>query len=125
MAGQRLIIIDDEEPILFALSAYFGTAGYQVACARRLEEARDMLAKESYACVIADLRLSGIHGVEGLEILSLVREKCPRTRFVLLTAYGSPEVERRAKLSGADAVLQKPVALRALADLVGRLVQAA
>lgn len=119
---QRLLIVDDEEPILFAMREYFDTCGYAVDCAREMEEAEAMLLNSHYDAVIADLRLSGSYGAEGLEIVGHVRECCPHTRIVLLTAYGSPDVELEARRRGVDAFLHKPMPLPAVAQIVMGLV---
>jgi DNA-binding NtrC family response regulator len=119
----RLLVVDDEAPILFAMREYFGARGYQVACARNLFEAGPLLEQGHLSAVIADLRLTGSHRAEGLEIVEWVRTHYPRTRLVVLTAYGSPEVEREARRRGVDAFLYKPTPLsqveRIVSDLVG------
>jgi CheY-like chemotaxis protein len=115
---QRMLIVDDEEPILLAMQEYFRTLGYEVDCAREKEEAEALLAKVSYALVIADLRLTGIYGVEGLELVAYVRQRCANTRMILLTAYGTPEIEAEARRLGVDAFLYKPKPLPELAQIV-------
>jgi DNA-binding response OmpR family regulator len=114
----RILIVDDEETILFALREYFTNFGYQVDCAREIEEAEALLAFVQYQVVMADLRLTGSHGAEGLEIIGYVRERCPWTRIILLTAYGSPEVEAEALRRGADAFLHKPKPLAEVARIL-------
>jgi DNA-binding response OmpR family regulator len=122
MDQDRILVVDDEEPILFALSMFFEARGYRVDCARELEEAQALIAHIPYACVVADLRLTCAHGAEGLELVSFVRRSCATTRIILLTAYGSPGVEESAWARGGDAVLQKPIGLSTLADIVSELV---
>ena len=58
----RMLVVDDEEPILFAMREYFSTCGYEVDCARELEEAEALISNVQYALVIADMRLTGIQG---------------------------------------------------------------
>jgi two-component system nitrogen regulation response regulator NtrX len=118
----RILIIDDEEPIRFAVREYFQHSGYAVDCAQEAEEAEALLAHVRYDAVIADLRLTGIYRTEGLGIISSVRERCPWTRTVLLTAFGSPEVEREARRLGVDAFLHKPRPLAELAGVVAELL---
>jgi CheY-like chemotaxis protein len=116
--AHKILVVDDEEPILFAFREFFGAYGYEVDCARELEEALAMLSSIRYDLIIADLRLTGSHGAEGLEIIEDVRERAPWTRIILLTAYGSPEVEAEAQRRGADAFLQKPTPLPHIAKIV-------
>lgn len=121
---KRILIIDDERTILFAIRSYFSRFGYEVDCARELEEAEALLAHRAYDIVIADLRLTGSSGREGLEVVRFLRERSPQSPIVLLTAYGSPEIELEAAELGANAFLQKPKPLAELADIVFSLVGA-
>ena len=118
----RLLVIDDEEPILFAFKEYFSAFGYAVDCAREVEEAEALLAHVRYEVVIADLRLTGVQGTEGLSIVRYAQERCPWARVIVLTAYGSPEIENEAYRLGADGFLHKPVPLPDVAQIVFGLV---
>lgn len=118
---QRILVVDDEEPILFAIRDYFEPLGWQVDCAQELEEAEALLSHIRYTLLIADLRLSGIHSNEGLELIRFVRERSPWTRVIVLTGYGSMEIELEAVGRGVDAFLQKPQPLAALAEIAASL----
>jgi len=118
----RLLVVDDERAILMAVGEYFRRRGYEVACARHREEAEALLVQDSYACVIADLRLTAQGTDEGLAIAAFVRERCPLTRVVILTAYGSPAAEKKARPRGVDAFIHKPKPLAEVARVIGQLV---
>ena len=118
----RLLIVDDEEAILDATRDYFSASGYEVHCARGREEAEALLATGHYEVVITDMRLTGAHGREGLELLSYLAERCPLTRTIVLTAYRSPELECEVRRRGADEFLQKPVPLSEVSRTVGALL---
>ena len=121
----RILIVDDEESILSAVRDYFETqARFDVDCARELEEAEALLSHVHYDLLIADLRLTGAHSSEGLELIRFARERSPWTRVVLLTSYGSPELESEAMSRGVDAFLQKPMPLSDLARLATDLTRA-
>lgn len=113
----RMLVIDDEDAIRFAAKEYFEAQGFQVDCAQELEEAEALLSNLKYAIVIADLRLTGIYGTEGLSLVGFVRERCPGTRIILLTAYGSPEIEQEARRLGVDCFLRKPKPLPDVAQI--------
>ena len=119
----RLLIVDDEEPILFALREFFKASGYSVSCAREIEEAEALLTNDHYDVVIADLRLTGTYGTEGLELVQFIKDRCPRVSVILLTAYGSIDIEARAKYLGVDRFLHKPLALLDVARIVDELVE--
>ena len=73
-----------------------------VDTAAEKEEAEALLAHTEYAVVIADLRLTGIYGMEGLDIIAVVTPSAGRsTRVVLLTGYGSPGDRGRGPPHGA------------------------
>jgi DNA-binding response OmpR family regulator len=120
--GRRLLLVDDEEPILRAMADYFRTKGYEVDAAREREEAEALLANVGYAGVIVDLRTTPVHGADGLEIVSQARECCPSARIIVLTAFGSAEAEAEAMARGADAFLHKPQRLPDLLRLLEALI---
>ena len=120
----RLLVVDDEVAIRFALCEYFGKQGWTVDSAAEKEEAEALLACTEYAVVIADLRLTGIYGVEGLDIIRWSHRLRSETRVVLLTGNGTAEIECEARRRGADAVLHKPLPLPDLEAVIDSLVAA-
>ena len=56
---QRILVVDDEATILFAMKEYLSGGGFTVDCAAEREEAQALIANVSYCAVIADLRLLG------------------------------------------------------------------
>jgi DNA-binding response OmpR family regulator len=117
-----ILIVDDEEAILFAMREYFTTLGYHVDCAQELEEAKTLLAQVQYALAILDLRLTGSHGTEGLELVEYARQRYPSTQVIILTAYGSPETKLEALRRGADVFLHKRRSLPEVAQVVFELL---
>jgi len=120
MSITRLLVVDDEEPIRYAVREYFVARGYAVDCAQELEEAEALINTKPYDIVIADLRLTGIHGAEGLELVDFVRER-GGAKVILLTAYGTSEIQRAAFARGAHGFLHKPTPLSAIAEIVAAL----
>lgn len=119
----RMLIVDDEESICFSMSEYFSLHGYDVDTARELEEAEKLIENHKYAVAILDLRLGVAHNVDGLEITKLLHERQPDTRIVVLTAYGSAEMEDDARRCGADAFLRKPKPLSQVAQVIQGLIE--
>ena len=114
----RLLLVDDEEPILFAMAQYFRAIGCEVDCARGTEEADTLLAGAGYGGAIVDLRLTAQREGEGLGVVTAIRRRNPQATVVLLTAYGSPEVEREARLRGAHSLVHKPASLPDIASVL-------
>ncbi len=85
------------------------------------EEALKRLAEVPVDLLISDLRLPGI---DGLSLLERSRHFSPATRSILITAYGSPEVEERAR-ELADAYVAKPFMIQDLLLVVDEVMQQA
>lgn len=120
---ERILIVDDEDLIVLAMRRYFERLGYFVDSAYELEEAQALLSAYRYDLVIADLRLTGIGGVEGLQIVTDVHRHCADTRVILLSAFGTPEIERESYNRGADAFLHKPKAMMEIASIARTLLE--
>ena len=60
---------------------------------------------------------------DGLDMIKSIKEHHPETRIVVLTAYGSSEIEEEARLCGADAFLRKPKPLSQVAQVVQGLIE--
>ena len=121
--SERILIVDDEELIVVAMRRYFEGLGYTVDSAHELEEAQALLARRRYDLVICDLRLTGIGGVEGLQIVSDIHQRASDTRVILLSAYGTPEIERESYNRGADAFLHKPKSMMEIASVAVNLLE--
>jgi DNA-binding NtrC family response regulator len=119
----RMLVVEDEVTVLFALRKYFSAAGYHVDYARELEEAQALIITNQYHIVIADLRFSGSSAAEGLEVLRFVRHHSRGTKVVILTSYGSAEIQTSARKLGAAAFLQKPAPLPEIRETVIRLLE--
>src|SRR5262249_25472838 len=115
---ERILIVDSEESVLFALEEYFNCHGIEVDCASEGEEALALLASFHYAVVITELILTPLKGAEGLKIVAEARERSAWIGIVVLTAYASHESEIEAIRRGADCVIQKPLPLVEVSRIV-------
>jgi DNA-binding response OmpR family regulator len=118
---KRVLIVDDEPTILLTLSYALRSDDVEVVTAGRLGPAEAALQKQVFDLVIADIRMSGMLGVEGLELLSYIRRYWPQTRVIIMTAHGSDDVEQEAMARGADHYYTKPVDIRQLLQKVREL----
>jgi len=119
----RLLVVDDEESICFSMSEYFSLHGYKVDTAREFDDAEKLIESTDYRVVIQDLRLSTARNPDGLEMIRTIRKRHPQTRIIVLTAYGSAEMEDEARRVGADAFLRKPKPLSQVAQVVQGLLE--
>lgn len=119
----NLLVVDDEESICFSMSEYFSQHGFRVDTAREMEEAEGLINVTDYKVIIQDLRLGAARRPDGLEIIRMVHKRNPDTRIIVLTSYGSAEVEAEARRAGADAFLRKPKPLSQVAQVVQGLIE--
>lgn len=123
-SGRRtLLVVDDEESICFSMREYFSQHGFKVDTASEMEEAEGLIKATDYKVIIQDLRLGLTRHPDGIEIIKLVHKRNPETRIVVLTSYGSKEVEEEARRAGADAFLRKPKPLSQVAQVVQGLIE--
>jgi DNA-binding NtrC family response regulator len=106
---KRILIVDDEPAILMALSHLLSNENTLVITSSRIEEAEEALDRYKFDLIIADIRLSGIEGMEGLELLSYVKNISPGIKVIIMTAYGSDEIKESAYQRGAYHYYEKPI----------------
>lgn len=107
----RILIVDDEEPVLLAMTEYFTLRGFAVDGARDVRQAEMLFAANHYAAMITDLQLTAGNDRQGFDLITYVRQQRPSVCVILLTAHGSPEVEVEAHRHGVEAFLHKPMSL--------------
>jgi signal transduction histidine kinase len=119
----HILIVDDEETLLFATQTYLQTYGYQVHSASNVPEATVLLATNHYDLIITDLHLNNsTRAAEGLALISYVRSRSPATRIVLWTGDLAPSWELEARRRGADGLVTKGTPLSEVAQLLRELL---
>jgi two-component system, NtrC family, nitrogen regulation response regulator NtrX len=101
----RILIVDDEKNIRTALSRFFDLHGDSVASAENGHEALEQIRKQSFDCVILDLKLPDL---DGIRVLEKLREIDPFVPVILLTAHGSTGKAVEAIKKGAFDFFEKP-----------------
>ncbi len=106
----KILVVDDEPPIIDVLSYNLKQAGYDVICARDGEQAVSVARRETPDLIILDLMLPKI---DGLEVYRLVRRESD-VPIIMLTARDA-EIDRVVGLElGADDYVVKPFSVREL-----------
>jgi len=118
---KRLLIVDDEETLTFSLYQTFINAPIEceVITASSGDDALSRVEEKPFDVVITDIAMPGING---LDLLSLIKAKNPQTRVIIITAYGSDEREDQAMKRGAEFYIEKPFDLREIRDLVFKML---
>ena len=115
---KRVLIVDDEETMLFALQELLESPDTVVDGVSTKDEAMELLRKRHYAAVVADLRLSGIDDRDGFAIVREAKRLDPSTTTVIVTAYGGIDARVEASRLKIDYYLEKPVS----PDLLRRII---
>ncbi len=118
---KKILIVDDEPTILMTLSHVLSGKDVTVITSGRIEEAEEALDRYAFDLVIADIRLSGMYGIEGLELLSYVKKVNPKTEVIIMTAYGSDDIREEAYRRGAVQYYEKPIDIDHLISMVKTL----
>jgi len=122
---KRILIVDDEAPLLAAISDYLTTRGYDCECATEMAEAKALLANIPFDVVVTDVYLSPVPQADGFAVVSFIRERALPVRVIVMTAHDSPQVMGEARRLAADLFLRKPVPLSRLADALHGFTEAA
>jgi FixJ family two-component response regulator len=115
-----IAIVDDDEPLREALGSVMKAAGF---CARTFASAEQFLAcddRDETACLILDVRLPGMNGIELQKHLSKTNRQLP---IVFVTAHGNAALRDSLMRAGAVAFLYKPVRSDALLKEIRRALQ--
>ncbi len=106
----RILVVDDEPDVLFALKLLLKTEVREVMTERNPELLLSLLRQQHFDAVLLDMnyRNGQATGNEGFYWLSRIREHDPTTAVILLTAYGDVRTAVRALKAGATDFLLKP-----------------
>ncbi|NUN71304.1 MAG: sigma-54-dependent Fis family transcriptional regulator [Bacteroidetes bacterium] len=102
---KKLLIIEDEKITRTLLSDILTLEGYEVHTAEDGDEGMRIFRTELPAIVITDLRLPKMNGID---ILTAIRESAPECKVILITAYASVDTAVRSLKIGAYDYLTKP-----------------
>jgi len=117
-----ILVVDDDADMRELTCDLLKDRGHQVAAAGSGEEALKQLAQGDYAVVLTDLRMKGL---QGLELLTQIRQEYPDINVILMTAFGSVETAVEAMKHGASDYLTKPVKKVELVRVVERVIREA
>jgi DNA-binding NtrC family response regulator len=112
------LIIEDEEKLRRVMELQLRTAGFDLEQAGNAEDGLKLA--DSADLIITDLRLPGM---DGLQLLSNLRERGLQTPIVVMTAFGSIETAVEAMKAGAVDFLPKPFSLDHLMAVVGKALE--
>ena len=121
MRAGRILVVDDTEMIRTTLSEYFAILGYDVVTASDGEDALNKFVPGEFDCIISDLMMPK---VDGLELLEKVKLQDKKIMFLMMTGYPSIDNAVKAMKHGAYDYVTKPFAMEDLRMKVERMLNA-
>ena len=118
--NHRVLIIDDERPVLMTLEALLKRHGYQVETAPTAAQGLKVLKSKSPMLVLLDLRLPD---ADGLEMLDRIKTELPEVQVIILTAHDSLHNAIESIKRGAYHFISKPYAPEELLSLVEKALE--
>jgi len=111
-----VLLVDDEEQFLDALSQRLETRGLKVDTVTSGEDALKQVEDHNFDAIIVDLAMPGI---DGIETLKRIKEKRPDLEIIMLTGHATVKSGIDAMKLGAEDFLEKPVDLNELLAKIG------
>src|SRR6202162_2756087 len=118
--NHRVLIIDDERPVLMTLEALLKRHGYQVDAAPTATQGLKLLKSKSPTLVLLDLRLPD---ADGLEMLDRIKTELPDVQVIILSAHDSLHNAIESIKRGAYHFISKPYAPEELLSLVEKALE--
>jgi signal transduction histidine kinase len=119
--SERILVVDDEPPLVAILERMLGHLGYEVQSANKPESALEMFTKDpgSFDLVVTDLAMPGIPGDKLAERMMKIR---PDIRVIIWTAFSEGVNREKMAEQGIMDCLDKPVIMSDLATTVRRVL---
>ena len=120
---KKVLIVDDEETLTWSMAKSLSKdkEKYEVMIANNGKEALNLLRKNKIDLVISDIRMPDING---LDLLVRIKMEHAQTKVIIMTAYGSSDVQREANRRGSLYYIEKPFEIsdirKIILDLIGK-----
>ena len=106
--SRRLLVVDDEVPILKLVTRILATDNYTITSAESGEEAAQLVSKPDYPGVdllVTDLMMPGMNG---RELAAIVRGKYPKVRVLYVTGFADTLFKNLNELGDGESFIEKP-----------------
>ncbi len=119
MPSDSVALIDDDDAVLDALRMALSNRGMEAECFSSAEAFLPR-AKEQRACIVSDVRMPGL---SGLELQTTLRERAIATPLILITGHGDIAMAVQAIKAGAFEFLEKPFDHEVLLEAIRRAIE--
>ncbi|MFC7365736.1 MULTISPECIES: response regulator [Bhargavaea] len=116
---KRILIVDDQNGIRLLLEEVFKRDGFETCVAKNGYEAIERFKETPPDCVLLDMKMPGM---DGIEVLREFKSQRPDVPVFMMTAYGEQEQIDAAKALGAEKYFTKPFDIHELRSEVGGIL---
>lgn len=115
----RILVVDDEVGFCDFIVLYLTAHGFEVEATSKPSQALEMVARQAYDIMLADVMMPSL---DGLELLRRIKATKPEMKAILMTAYASLDKALKAITYQADDLLIKPFELPVMLETVNRVL---
>jgi len=114
-----VLVVDDEQNFAALLETVLTDRGYKVQTAMSGEAALKLAAQAAFDLALLDIRMGQTNG---LSLLGELKQRLPKIKVIMITAYPTPDSYRQSFQNGASAFFAKPIDLQELLQTARRLL---
>jgi DNA-binding response OmpR family regulator len=116
----RILVVDDERLVCDLLKTLLSTKGHEVLTAYNGTQAVELFRQRQPHFTLLDLRMPGKHGIE---VLKEIRQINSEAAVMIMTAWGSDDLESQARALGVTEFLNKGLSLEVLMSAMKRAME--
>ncbi len=127
---KKILLVDDNQSVIDTLAGYLESKSYDVLCARDGQTGVTQAIENAPDLILMDIQMPGMDGLEAIKTIrnwkadkelknKLNVEKIP---IIALTALAMPGDRKKCLGAGADEYMSKPLRLKALLELVKKML---
>lgn len=117
---KKILIVDDQQGIRLLLKEVFNNEGYETFLASNGIEAIQYVENNTIDCVLLDMKIPGMNGLEILKHIKSLFEKLP---VLMMTGDGDMNLVHNAKELGANHFFTKPFDIFEMKDTINKLLK--
>ena len=118
----KILIVDDEEPLLFNVRDFLTSKGYTVFTSPNGTEGINIVKEHQPDLILLDLHLKD--GPMGTDVLRISRLLKQDIKIVMFTGFGDEdETVAKCMANGANAILSKPASLKSIKETIDGLLE--
>ena len=116
---RKILIVDDEEPVVFFMKNYFRRRNFRPLVATAGREAVEVFKGNRPEIVFLDINMEDM---DGYEVLKEIRKIDPQAKVVMLTGVKDREAKQKSTRLGASGFINKPIVMEEFEAVLRTLI---